>query len=175
MNIRTVDGNLVEDAKVLTNKSGKKYLSFRIANNDFEKGQKVVTYFNVASYNDYAIQKHETENHYSKGKLVVVVGKPEENMTQKGDKMYLNRSILAYNIQLGTFASTKPENNEQTTYRDVAPAAPTVTAPVCEIPRVSQPQVTVPTVEVPSAPQYTADYSASNADTNLNVDDDLPF
>ena len=114
MNIRTVDGNLVEDAKVLTNKSGKKYLSFRIANNDFEKGQKVVTYFNVASYNDYAIQKHETENHYSKGKLVVVVGKPEENMTQKGDKMYLNRSILAYNIQLGTFASTKSENNEQT-------------------------------------------------------------
>lgn len=174
MNIRTVDGNLVEDAKVLTGKSGREYLSFRIANNDFEKGQRVTTYFNVASYNDYAIQKHKTENFYTKGKLVVVVGKPEENMTQKGDKMYLNRSILAYNIQLGTFGGRKTDEGEQTVYRDVAPSVPT-----CEVPQASAPQVSAPVV---SAPVYTTEVpvavpqaSSVNAAETPNIDDDLPF
>lgn len=185
MNYRTVDGNLVEDAKVLTDKQGKEYLAFRIANNDIERGQKVVTYFNVVSYNDYAVQVHKTEKKYSKGRYAVIVGKPKENMTQKGDKMYLNRDVLAYNVQLG--GVSKSENNEQTTYRDVAPAP---VSPTCEAPRVAQPQVATPTVSVTpqvetpvqatvQTPVYAVETPVAapqvNANTIPNIEDDLPF
>lgn len=172
MDYRTVDGRLVADAEVKTNKAGRKYLSFRLANNGFKRGEQTTTFFNVASYNEYAIQKHEQEKFYSKGKLVVVIGESDESMSEYNGKMYLNRSILAYNIQLGAFDSRKEEDGQpKKVYRDVAPAMPS-----CEVPKVNQPQVETPTitptVEIP-APIPVVSQAATVA--TPQIDDDLPF
>lgn len=181
MDYRTVDGRLVADAEVKTNKAGRKYLSFRLANNGFKRGEQTTTFFNVASYNEYAIQKHEQENFYSRGKLVVVIGESDESMSEYNGKMYLNRSILAYNIQLGQFDSRKDDEKQpKKVYRDVAPA---ISAPTCEVPAVAQPQVEIPAVavspavEVPMpapapAPMPVTPQAATAAP---QIEDDLPF
>lgn len=196
MDIRIVDGRLVGDAEVKVNKSGVKYLSFTIANNGFSKGEKTTTYFKVASYNPLAIQKQETNNFYCKGKLVVVTGQPNENMTARDNKMYLNRNILAYSIELGNSGGEKKTDEQASTstvYHDVAPAAPT-----CEAPRAPQPQApvpgytavtprteapvmpaapVVPPVAPPVAPQPAPAPApvAVNAIPQIGQDDDLPF
>lgn len=178
MDYRTVDGRLVADAEVKTNKAGRKYLSFRLANNGFKRGEQTTTFFNVASYNEYAIQKHEQEKFYSKGKLVVVIGESDESMSEYNGKMYLNRSILAYNIQLGAFDSRKDDENQpKKVYRDVAPA---VSAPTCEVPTVAQPQVEIPAVAVSPAveipmPTPVPTPQAAVAAGASQIEDDLPF
>ena len=188
MDIRIVDGNLVKDAEVKTNATtGAKYLSFTLANNGFAKGQKTTTYFNVVSYDNYLIKRQETENFYTKGRLVVVTGKPNENMVVKDGQTYLNRNIVANSVELGTFVRNENQSqnngNNVSVYRDVAPAPP-----VCETPKVQapQPQVATPIVavaprtEVPvqaPTPAYTVETPvAPQAVTNVpNVEDDLPF
>jgi single-stranded DNA-binding protein len=196
MNIRVVDGRLTKDAEIKVNRTtGTKFLSFTLANNDFIKGQEVQTYFNVITHDPFVINKHETENFYTKGKLVVVTGRPNENMTVSNGKTYLNRNIIAYSIERGTLSRSERQVSEGETavYRDVAPVA--AAAPVCEAPRVPQPQavapsvapvapqVTTPRAEIPVAapqtPVYTTEIpvAAPQAVANNvpNVEDDLPF
>jgi single-stranded DNA-binding protein len=196
MNIRVVDGRLTKDAEIKVNRTtGTKFLSFTLANNDFIKGQEVQTYFNVITHYPFVINKHETENFYTKGKLVVVTGRPNENMTVSNGKTYLNRNIIAYSIERGTLSRSERQVSEGETavYRDVAPVA--AAAPVCEAPRVPQPQavapsvapvapqVTTPRAEIPVAapqtPVYTTEIpvAAPQAVANNvpNVEDDLPF
>ena len=202
MNIRVVDGRLTKDAEIKVNRTtGTKFLSFTLANNDFIKGQEVQTYFNVITHDPFVINKHETENFYTKGKLVVVTGRPNENMTVSNGKTYLNRNIIAYSIERGTLSRSERQVSEGETavYRDVAPVA--AAAPVCEAPRVPQPQavapsvapvapatpvapqVTTPRAEIPVAapqtPVYTTEVPVAapqvTANNVPNVDDDLPF
>lgn len=183
MDIRIVDGRLTKDAEVKVNQTnGKQFLTFTLANNGFSKGEQTTTFFNVVSYN-----KHDIDNiaNYKKGKLVVVSGRPNEVMTIKGNNTYLNRNIIAYNIEGGTYSISR-ENNAQTTttYRDVAP---TVTCEVPQIPPVSiaNPVVAAPQVQpmqvntakpnmqqVHTQPTQQYEYQASISTTN---DDDLPF
>lgn len=198
MNIRVVDGRLTKDAEIKVNRTtGAKFLSFTLANNDFIKGQEVQTYFNVITHDPFVINKHETENFYTKGKLVVVTGRPNENMTVSNGKTYLNRNIIAYSIERGTLSRSERQVSEGETavYRDVAPVA--AAAPVCEAPRVPQPQAVAPTAPVapvvpqvttpraetpvvaPQTPVYTTEIpvAAPQAVANNvpNVEDDLPF
>ena len=194
MNIRVVDGRLTKDAEVKVNSTtGVKFLSFTLANNEFVKGQEVHTYFNVMTYDPFLLKKHEDENFYSKGKLVVVTGRPNENMTVSNGKTYLNRNIIAYSIERGTLSRSERQGGENDTnvYRDVAPAPVAAAAPVCEAPRVAQPQVVAPSVapvsvpkaEIPVAapqvPVYTTEVPVAapqvTANNVPNVEDDLPF
>lgn len=201
MNIRVVDGRLTKDAEIKVNRTtGTKFLSFTLANNDFIKGQEVQTYFNVITHDPFVINKHETENFYTRGKLVVVTGRPNENMTVSNGKTYLNRNIIAYSIERGTLSRSERQvpEGETAVYRDVAPVA---AAPVCEAPRVPQPQAVAPSVapvapatpvapqvatpraEIPVAapqtPVYTTEVPVAapqvTANNVPNVDDDLPF
>jgi single-stranded DNA-binding protein len=153
MDIRIVDGRLTRDAEVRVNKTNnKKFLTFTIANNGFAKGEQTTTYFNVVSYNEFDVNRLET---LTKGKLVVVTGKPNEVMTIRDNKTYLNRNIMAHNIEMGTFA--KETTTQVTSYPDVAPlptASPNITVaapvPTCEVPQVPQPTVAAPTVATPT-------------------------
>ena len=176
MDIRIVDGRLTKDAEVKTNtKTGQKFLAISLANNGFVKGVQTTTYFNVISYDQHLIQKHESENFYTKGKLLIVSGRPSEVMTIKDNKTYLNRNILANSIELGYIA--KQENATQsttTTYRDVAPIG-NIPAPTCEIPVVSQPQVSTPSVAVTSPTVNVVPTPAPSFNDVPSTDDDLPF
>ena len=179
MNIRIVDGRLTKDAQVKTSKEGKKFLMFTLANNSFSRGETITTYFNVVSYNDYDVKCQETDNKFSKGKLFVVSGFPNEVMTIKDNKTYLNRNIIAHNIEPGTFSSKETTQQATTTYHDVAP----VTTPSCETPEIPQPVVSTPVAEAigqpvdstpASEPTYTVS-APSVASQLVNEPDDLPF
>ena len=178
MNIRIVDGRLTKDAQVKVGKEGKKFLMFTLANNSFSKGETVTTYFNVVSYNDYDVKCHENDNKFSKGKLFVVSGFPNEVMTIKDNKTYLNRNIIAHNIEPGT-PSSKENSTQTTTYHDVAPA----TTPVYETPSVDTPVVETPATPVFSVSTPVAETPISKtpiAETPIvkqlvNDPNDLPF
>lgn len=169
MDIRIVDGRLTKDAEIKTNKSGVKFLSFTLANNRFANGEQTTTYFNVVSYNAFDVQKHENDKSYTKGKLVVVSGRPNEVMTIKDNKTYLNRNIIANSIEPGSYNVSKENTQQTVNYRDVAPAPVTATSPsspVCEAPRAPQPSAPTYTAPVPE-PQVTM--------SETSTDDDLPF
>jgi single-stranded DNA-binding protein len=195
MDIRIVDGRLTKDAEVRVNKTNnKKFLTFTIANNGFAKGEQTTTYFNVVSYNEFDVNRIES---LTKGKLVVVTGKPNEVMTIKDNKTYLNRNIMAHNIEMGT--PSRDNTSTTTSYSDVAPVPgavqpATVSAPIptCEVPRVNAPTVASPTVATVQAPVAqtpvmpkpavsmpvnapTVPYQASVYSETPNVQDDLPF
>lgn len=194
MDIRIVDGRLTKDAEVRVNKTNnKKFLTFTIANNGYAKGEQTTTYFNVVSYNEFDVNRIES---LTKGKLVVVTGKPNEVMTIKDNKTYLNRNIMAHNIEMGT--PTRDNTSTTTSYSDVAPVpnavqpvAVSAPTPTCEVPRVSAPTVATPTVatvqppvaQTPVMPQViatpantqTGTYQASVYAETPNVNDDLPF
>lgn len=195
MDIRIVDGRLTKDAEVRVNKTNnKKFLTFTIANNGYAKGEQTTTYFNVVSYNEFDVNRIES---LTKGKLVVVTGKPNEVMTIKDNKTYLNRNIMAHNIEMGT--PSRDNTSTTTSYSDVAPVPgavqpATVSAPIptCEVPRVNTPTVASPTVATVQAPVAqtpaiskpaismpvntpTAPYQASVYSETPNVQDDLPF
>ena len=192
MDIRIVDGRLTRDAEVKVNKTNnKKFLTFTIANNGYAKGEQTTTFFNVVSYNEFDVNRLET---FTKGKLVVVTGKPNEVMTIKENKTYLNRNIMAHNIEMGNFA--KDPASQTTSYSDVAPvptANPSITPqmPTCEAPRVATPTVATPTVATPvintapASPTPQAPNMASAVTSGpyevyaqapiTNVEDELPF
>lgn len=195
MDIRIVDGRLTKDAEVRVNKTNnKKFLTFTIANNGYAKGEQTTTYFNVVSYNEFDVNRIET---FTKGKLVVVTGKPNEVMTIKENKTYLNRNIMAHNIEMGT--PSRDNTSTTTSYSDVAPvpgaaqtAAVSAPIPTCEVPRVNAPTVASPTVAAVQAPVAqapvmpktaapmpvnapTAPYQAIVNSGTPNVQDDLPF
>lgn len=170
MNIRIVDGRLTKDAQVKTSKEGRKYLMFTLANNTYTKGESITTYFNVVSYNDYDIKCHETDNKFTKGKLFVVSGFPNEVMTIKDNKTYLNRNIIAHNIEAGTSSSRETVQQETTSYRDVAP----VSNPTTETSSELQAQVTDSVTPVYTVSQESST-PVSSPVPNIDEPDDLPF
>ena len=170
MNIRIVDGRLTKDAQVKTSKEGRKYLMFTLANNTYTKGESVTTYFNVVSYNDYDIKCHETDNKFTKGKLFVVSGFPNEVMTIKDNKTYLNRNIIAHNIEAGTSSSRETVQQETTSYRDVAP----VSNPTIETSSELQAQVADSVTPVYTVSEETPTPVPSPV-PNIDEPDDLPF
>lgn len=181
MDIRIVDGRLTKDAEVKTSKNnGRQFLSFTLANNGYFKNEQITTYFNVISYDKDTIEQYEK---YSKGTYVIVNGRPNESMSIKDSKTYLNRNIIAYNVTRSASASNRNENNQTANYRDVAPAVPSVdmpsvNIPTCEAPVMVAPvQTTAPKVNE-NAPIYSAEVpsmSSTAPQASKNYDDDLPF
>jgi single-stranded DNA-binding protein len=181
MNIRIVDGNLVKDAEVKTSKSGAKYLSLVVANNSYVNHERVPVYFNVVSYDSRLIERQSGDNKpYIKGKAVVITGHPNETITVKDGKAYLNRNIVAMNIETHNFSMKKEEVNDGV-YHTVAP--------ICESPKVAQPSASVAPVQAPvyttkaiepsvkySNPVVEAPVVASPLPAEVGgVEDDLPF
>lgn len=160
MDIRIVDGRLTRDAEIKKNpKNGLTFISFTLANNQYVNEQEVTTYFNVVSYNDFYCKHPEK---YLKGKHVIVNGLPSENITVKNGKTYLNRNIIAYNINPGISTVIKETNNQINTYHDVAPATPT-----CEVPEVKSRPLNV------NIPSQTEHFEVDNSSNSF--DDELPF
>ena len=181
MDIRIVDGRLTKDAEVKIGKNnGRQFLSFTIANNGYFKNEQVTTYFNVISYDKDTIEQHEK---YLKGTYVIVNGRPNESMSIKDSKTYLNRNIVAYNVTRGSSASNNNENNQRTNYRDVAPATPTVDMPTVDVPTCEIPPITAPTIGLVNptpTPVYTAEVSPTPVPTPApkvpqGYENELPF
>lgn len=184
MNIRIVDGRLVRDAVIKTDKNGEKFLTFVLANNQFVNKEKVATFFNVITYNSYDIKREEVNKVLKQGKFITVTGTPNENMSVKEGKTYLNRNIMADRIDF-TFDGVKQdgEKTETQVYRDVAPSAPQVNLPKVETPQVNTPKIT----DLNNFPNQSVDTVTADITTKIETkvtgstpitafdEDELPF
>ena len=65
----TISGNLISDARLFNDQSGKEYMSFRVAVNDIRKGEKNTTYYDVTA------SKTGVMDYLKKGQGVIVSGK----------------------------------------------------------------------------------------------------
>ena len=179
MNIRIVDGRLVRDAVIKTDKNGVKFLTFVLANNQFVNKEKVATYYNVITYNNYDVKREEVNKVLTQGKFITVTGTPNENMSVKDGKTYLNRNIMADRIDFSVDVFKQDtEKNETPVYRDVAPATPHAETPQVETPQVNTPKI----ADLNNFPnQVTADISkietkvTASAKTTAFDEDELPF
>jgi single-stranded DNA-binding protein len=170
MDIRILDGRLTRDAEVKTGKDGQKFLSFTIANNKLLKGERVTTFFNVISYNDFFIKRQETDTAFKKGRLLIVSGNPSETMSVKDGKTYLNRNIIANNIEYGYDGSSENKEHQTETYHSVAPATPTV-----EVPKPNIPTLQDVAPKPVSKPDIKEPVKAPTTSFTTNIEDELPF
>lgn len=176
MNIRIVDGRLTRDSEVKTNsKTGTKYLAFTIANNSFSNGKEEAIFFNVVSYNDFDIER---ASKLLKGNFVYVTGRSNENITIKDGNAYLNRNIIAHNIEKGVSVVNKESTTQ--TYNSVAPMTPTPSipsTPTCEVPEIA-PQTVNVSIQASQiqTPVYEHTVSQNQNSSSIgNFDDELPF
>lgn len=171
-----VDGHLVKDAEIREyTKDGNtyKFLSFVLANNEYENNQTVTTYYNVTSYDLNEISKQERTKCFMKGRKVTVEGKPKEEHGVQGSKVYINRYINTWKIHLG--ATPSKENYENNARQNVVPNLPT-----CEIPSVNPTvSVQVPTPQVNKqtmvVPKMEATIPQFKNDTVNEDNGELPF
>lgn len=154
MDIRIVDGRLTRNAEVKVNQtSGTKFLTFTLVNNGFSKGAQTATFFNVVSYNEHDINRAES---LTKGKMVIVNGRPNESIGVKNNQTYLNRNIMANSIEFATPNIVKDSVNIVKQENTQAPQTNAVhfTA-TCEVPPVVAPAVSTPVVNTPSVVNAT--------------------
>jgi single-stranded DNA-binding protein len=184
MNIRIVDGRLTRDSEVKTNsKTGTKYLSFTLANNSFSNGKEEATFFNVVSYNDFDIER---ASKLLKGNFVYVIGRSNESITVKEGNVYLNRNIIAHNIEKGVSVVNKEASSQS--YHSVAPIISTPSAPTCEVPDIKPQSVSVqmPQIEEPVYQHQTVfEHTVPNVQNSVlgntntiiadSYNDELPF
>jgi len=155
MRTLTVTGHIVADAERKISKSGKEYLTFRIANNEFndekgDDGKQKPYWFGVSSLN----QRHfNMAQHLTKGKPVIVIGDYSDRIYQnKEGNCDTSRDILANAIYF------LPGNGEST--KSATPTE-TQTAPTTQTVMTAKP--TTAEIKVPS--QVVTD----------DDDDNLPF
>lgn len=149
-----VTGHIVADAERKISKSGKEYLSFRIANNEFndEKesdGKQKPYWYGVTSLN---ARHFNLAQHLTKGKPVIVEGDYSDRIYQNREgNCDISRDILANAIYFlpggGGDGSAKTES-----------AAPKVQT------KMESPKPTTAEIKVPS-----------ETPSNNDDDDDLPF
>lgn len=156
-----VTGYIVADAERKISKTGKEFISFRIANNEFndekgEDGKQKPYWYGVTSLN----QRHFTMAQYlTKGKPVIVEGDYTDRIYQnKEGNCEISRDILANAIY---FVPGSGENGNGTT---TAPAATQTTSATPKVQtKMEAPKPTTAEVKVPTQAPVTDD------------DDDLPF
>ena len=157
-----VTGHIVADAEKKISKSGKEYLSFRIANNEFndEKGDDGKTkpyWIGVTSFN----QRHFSMTQYlTKGKPVIVDGDYSDRIYRnKEGNCEISRDILANAIYFLPGSGDDSNSGGNSTKAEKANDAPTVQT------TMKKPKPTTAQLEVPSVKN----------DVDDDDNDELPF
>lgn len=154
-----VTGHIVADAERKISKTGREYLSFRIANNEFnnekgEDGKQKPYWFGVTSFRHFGMAQYLT-----KGKPIIVEGDYTDRIYQnKEGNCDVSRDIIANGIY---FFPSSGENGNGTTASTETPK--TDNAPKIQT-KMETPKPTTAELEVPSQKAVKDD-----------EDDDLPF
>ena len=90
----TISGNLISDARLFNDQSGKEYMSFRVAVNDIRKGEKNTTYYDVTA------SKTGVMDYPKKGQGVIVSGKLTIEAIDKDGKSFVNINVFARDLEL---------------------------------------------------------------------------
>ena len=145
------DGRIVADAERKISKSGKEYVTFRVANNEKDRDGNEETYwYRITSWNHIGLSSYLT-----KGKYIIIEGDYRDNVYQSREgKCEIGRDVLANAIY---FVKTGDGNPNAT------PNKSATTSPVTQT-TMEQPKPTTAELKVPTAQPV-------NTDDN----DDLPF
>ena len=168
MKIITFDGRLGKDATVKVGKSGKKFLSFTVANNSFYEGQQRVDWFDVACFDPYLVGRFTDENGnvrlLKKGTYVIITGTVNSAVnTGSNGNMYINHNVNATFIDRPNVGPSSDYQKTEANTEDV-PQVSVYTANT-QTQKVEQP---VPQAQPSYAPAYSSPVDVENGD-------DLPF
>jgi len=98
MKILHFDGYLAKDAEIKTTQKGATFLSFRVGNTTFIKGENKTDWIEVASFNNNDITAKGP--YLKKGSRVFVIGTPDTTVNPgKDGRLYVNTSVLADRIE----------------------------------------------------------------------------
>lgn len=114
MKLLTIDGRLGRNAELKTTSGGTKYVKFVIANNEFEHGETTTNWYDVISYSDFTIEKQI--NLLTSGTYVLITGTPKEEVNVKDGRVFLNRSVNAFKIDIPSFKKKDDDEQEVSTY-----------------------------------------------------------
>lgn len=152
MRMMILTGRLAADAEKKLGKNGKEYISFRMANNDYDYNNESKTYwYSVTNYENLALYPY-----LKKGKSVSVVGLYSDRIYQTREgNCEIGRNILAHSIDFYGDNAEKQANGTTTE----SSSMPTMQTSMQE----TKPKTTTAQLEVPK--------------TNAPADDedDLPF
>jgi single-strand DNA-binding protein len=108
------NGRLGADAEVRTSKSGKQYVSMRVATDEFKNGEKGTAWLNVTYHSDRAIKM---QPFLKKGSAISVIGSETVGTYQdKNGDTQISRDVLADRVDfLGLGGSGTTQSNETVT------------------------------------------------------------
>ena len=161
-----IDGRLGADAEIKTSKSGRQYITFNIANNEYVNGETKTEWYTVISYNPYAINTQMKV--LKKGRYAICTGRPTTDVNvDRTNKVWVNQFMFADTIDTPSFGVGNGQKKESvaegmstftggTPSEQMAQAAPT--------PQPAYATEPMTTGYVPSTPSMSA-----------TEDDDLPF
>ena len=160
--IGTIIGRLGKDSEVSVTSGGTQLIRFTVAENVYRGGKTETIWYDVTSYDAFAIKTQQKI--LKKGALVVVVGDVDSrtNIGRNG-AVYVNHRITAYNINVPYLGNgeKKPGEVMDSSEPKMAEEAPSITIPQAEV-------ATKP-VEMPAI-------SVENNNLSDSTDDDeLPF
>lgn len=89
-------GNIVWDAELKTNRSGKEFIAFRVAVNEGTGENRRTTYYDVSCPKSGILEK------LTKGRHVFVSGKLSLSTALKDGQVYLNAYVGAKDIVIGS-------------------------------------------------------------------------
>lgn len=155
-----INGRIVSDAQKRMTQSGKEFIQFRFANNEFtdpkdENGKPITYWFNVSSFDPFCIS---LAKHLTKGRAVNITGRYSDNIyaNKTTGNCEIGRNIEAKLIE---FECARNNDNQQVEHQ----AIPTTQTSLGTAPTVQQSAV----VNIPPAPTF----SPGKPDDG----DDLPF
>ena len=133
MKILHFDGYLAKDAETKQTAKGVAFLSFRVGNTSFVKGENKTEWIDVASFNANDITNKA--QYLKKGSHVFISGTPDTTVNPgKDGRLYVNTSVLADRIDFinsgkkdkdgegGETAANEPQisvSGSETNYNDV--------------------------------------------------------
>ena len=108
------NGRLGADSEVRTSKSGKQYVSMRVATDEFRNGEKSTAWLNVTYHSDRGIKM---QPFLKKGSAVSVIGSETVGTYQdKNGETQISRDVLADRVDfLGLGGSGSTQSNETVT------------------------------------------------------------
>lgn len=159
-----ITGVVGTDAEIKVSKSGNSYVTFRLANNEYNEEN--TTWLSVVSHLPHFVSMAQ---YFKKGKQLIVTGHySDEGYVSKTGKVEIQRTIRASSIEFMNNSSNRSQNDNSNLQQPTVSAQPTT--PVVQ-------NVTVqPTVE----PQYTQaatlpTMSSPSVQVNVGKESDLPF
>ena len=156
MKILFFDGHLAKDAEIKTSPKGAQYLSFRVGNTTYVKGENKTDWIDVASFNVNDINGKGP--YLKKGSHVFVIGTPDTILNNGNGRLYLNTSVFADRIEFIGGSGKKKEGEGEASDE-----------PSIKVESTAEP-------EIPAAAPAPAESPAPAATPSGSGDDDeLPF